>query len=291
MEVDARRSTPLSCPQSTRNGFLAIPKQCESIVSLNECDDCNTLLAHNYEDHLSKWSLLGRSASQIRGKAGLPTFKNPAKTLRIGGSKTGLAIKITDPTITDKLMKEGGPYSFTVPTDGTSQPYIPLRAAMALVKVACSICPSSDLSQCQGAIDWLMQRTHVRFSNFLVLYAFTPGPIDVSSSEVLLLRRKHDTLDPYMWCLVQYGNHRLQAFVPFCPADESWFKPAQNIKFTAKHFPSRFGTDWPYGCTEFRALDWSGMEPVRSEGTLTFHVDHAYRIAKSEPTGPNTTES
>ena len=39
-----------------------------SILSLNECDECNARFATEYEDHLSKWSLFARSVSQVRGK-------------------------------------------------------------------------------------------------------------------------------------------------------------------------------------------------------------------------------
>jgi hypothetical protein len=37
------------------------------------------------------------------------------------------------------------------------------RAAMALVKVACSVCACEGLGQYQRAIDWLMGRVGVRF--------------------------------------------------------------------------------------------------------------------------------
>ncbi len=36
-----------------------------SLRSMNECDACNTFLAYNYEDDLSKWSLYPRALSQI----------------------------------------------------------------------------------------------------------------------------------------------------------------------------------------------------------------------------------
>lgn len=255
----------------------------KSILSMNECDECNKFLADNYEDHLSKWSLLARAASQVNGKGGRPTFKNPSKTLKISGGWTGLNIDFTDSALTGKLMKEGGPYKFTVPADGTSQPYVPVRAAMALVKIACSICPADDLHQCRGAVDWLMQRTDASFTNLPVLYAFTPGPIEEASGEVVLLRRKRDGPEPYLWCLVQFRNHRFQVFVPFCSADSSWFNPSQPISVKTKHFPSRFGPDWRFGPTKYGLLDWSGRSPVQTDTEITFHVEHAVRTDKADP--------
>ena len=34
----------------------------------------------------------------------------------------------------DARVREGGPQEFTIPADGTSPPYVPIRAAKALVK-------------------------------------------------------------------------------------------------------------------------------------------------------------
>jgi hypothetical protein len=248
------------------------------ILSMNECDACNTFLANNYEDHLSKWSLFARATSQVRGKKSKPTFKNPDETMRIGSGANGLEIKLTDPDLTHKLMAEGGPYAFTLPADASSQPHIPIRAAMALVKIACSICPSDQLDQCSPAIDWLMGRAKVTMSGLPVLYVFTPGPINDNASEVVLLRRKVDEAIPYMWCVIQFSNYRLQTFVPFCPADAAWLKQSQSITFKCRHFPTRFGPNWPYGEAELGSLDWSGTEPVQRSATATFHVDHAVRV-------------
>ena len=255
----------------------------KAILSMNECDECNKFLGDEYEDHLSKWSLLGRAASQVRGKGGHPTFKNPSKTLKISVGEKGLNIQLTNPALTGKLMKEGGPYQFTVPADGTSQPYVPIRAAMALIKVACSICPPAELPQCRGAIDWLMQRTDAVFANLPVLYAFSPGPIGEASGEAALLRRKQDGPEPYLWCLVQFGNHRFQVFVPFCPADGCWFKPNQPSSVRTMPFPLRFGPDWPFGPTKYGFLDWSGRESVQTDTTMTFHVEHAFRTDEADP--------
>lgn len=247
------------------------------ILSMNECDACNTFLANNYEDHLSKWSLFARATSQIRGKKSKPTFKNPEETMRIGSSAHGLEIEFTNPDLTYKPMTEGGPYSFTLPEDASSQPHIPIRSAMALVKIACSICPNSQLDQCGPAIDWLMGRGKVTISGLPVLYVFTPGPINDTESEVVLLRRKVDEAIPYLWCVIQFSNYRLQTFVPFCPNDATWLKQSQSITFECRHFPTRFGPNWPYGEALLGSLDWSGTEPVQRSASATFRVEYAVR--------------
>lgn len=252
------------------------------IISLNECDECNKFLADNYEDHLSKWSLFARAASQVRGKKSKPTFKNPDETMRVGSGENGLVIEITDRDVTHKMLAEAGPYAFTLPKDASSQPHVPIRAAMALVKIACSICPKDELGQCSPAIDWLMGRAKATMSGLPILYTFTPGPINDNASEVVLVRRKVDEPIPYLWFVVQFSNYRLQTFVPFCPNDTSWLKLGEASTFTCRHYPTRFGSHWEFGEAELGTLDWSGTEPVQRSATASFHVDYAVRVDKNE---------
>jgi hypothetical protein len=250
------------------------------ILSMNECDTCNDFLASNYEDHLAKWSLFARAASQVKTKKHKPTFKNPSETLRIETGPKGLEITLTDLKLTSDLMREGGRYGFTVPTDASSQYHVPIRAAMALVKIACSISRTEDREQCQPAIDWLMQRSQFSLSKFPVLYAFTPGRISDAATQVIMLRRRVEEPIPFLWFLVQFSNHRLQTFVPMCPADSGWLRKGETVNITVKHFPSVFGPNWRFGETEFRLFYWSGVNPVQTSAIATFHVEHGVRIDK-----------
>ena len=248
-----------------------------SILSLNECDECNHYLANNYEDHLSKWSLFARAASNVAGKK-KPTFKNPDQSMRIDAGASGLKITITDPDLLANLLTQNGPYAFALPADATSQPYVPIRAAMALIKIACSVCPTADFNECAPAIGWLMGRIKVQIPGLPVLYSFTPGPINDKASEVILLRRKVDEPIPLLWCLVQFRHHRLQMFVPFCPADRTWMAVDHPVTVSCVHFPSRFGPDWQYGDGEYKVLDWSGTEAARTSATASFHINQVVRL-------------
>lgn len=249
-----------------------------SIFSLNECDSCNEFLGREYEDHLSKWSLFARAVSQIKGKKRRPTFKNAAKTMRVGPNGDGMSIELSAPNLITPQLREGGPSSFTLPLDATSQPYVPMRAALALVKIACSICPRMYVQECKPAIDWLMKRSNPSINGFPVLYSFTPGPISDAASEVLLLRRREDEPIPFMWCAVRFRNHQIQTFVPFCPSDESWLRCDTEVQMTVNHIPNRFGPAWPYGNTTFQNYDWSSTEPVSTSGSATFSIDRVVRL-------------
>jgi hypothetical protein len=73
--------------------------------------------------------------------------------MRVETKDDQLAFEFFDPVLMGDVMRLEEPFEFRIPTDATSQPYVPLRAAGALVKIACSICPKELLSECQPAID------------------------------------------------------------------------------------------------------------------------------------------
>lgn len=249
-----------------------------TVLSMNECDGCNELLACKYEDHLSKWSLFARALSQINRKMGSPTYKNRAETIRVeSGMDDNLSIHLSDVSLKSKFETTAEPFEFPLPKDTESQPYIPIRAAMALVKIACSICPVGDLNRITHTFDWLMERSLYDFSMFPVLFTFTPGPITNAFQEVLLLKRTTNDAIPYFLCIVAFANYRLQWFVPFCSSDDSWFQKGDAVEISLVHFPSRFGPDWHFGKTKYYAMDWSGSQPIRSSKSASLHVEKAIR--------------
>ena len=244
------------------------------ITSQNECDSCNKKLADEYEDHLAKWFGPLRAVSQIKGKNGVPTYAS--KDIRIEGSDQGLKMGIVTEDI-ESLLKSEGPFVFKVPVPTPAQQYVPIRAAKALLKTVCSICPADLLIEVQPTIDWLMSRRNARMSMFPVLFAFTPGPNPYADGKVLLLRRKSDADLPYIWCVLATANYRFQFFVPFCPKDK-WMAPGKDLNITMRNFPDLFGDTWPHGKTKFSILDWSGEEPVVREQSLSFHVESAEEV-------------
>lgn len=241
----------------------------KTLFSPNECNGCNRRYGQMYEDHLGKWSNLARALAQIPGKRNKkPTFKSD--DLRIETAASGLSMHVPTPRSADELLADGVPEVIELTGNTASQPHVPIRAAMALVKMACSVCPREDLGQCQNAIAWLAERQGFQMTQFPVYFAFTPGPISDASSEAILLRRKGHGTEPYLWFVVQFCNFRFQVFVPGCPADRHWSGDGSSLRVKREHYPSRFGPDWPFGPTIFSWGDWSGTEPSR----MTARVNH-----------------
>ncbi len=251
----------------------------KSIISMNECDECNAHLGQ-YEDQLGKWSLLGRALSRVPGKKNKkPKFKGSAGKLKIEHDDGAVSLHLPSPNSPAGVLAGGLPAEIEIAEDTESQPYIPIQAAKALVKIACSVCPPAELGQCRTAIDWLMGRREIGLKPFPILYAFTPGPISNEASDVILLRRKGNGPEPYLWCVVQYCNFRFQFFVPFCPADG--FRPdgeGGSFTLSCTHCQSKFGPKWPYGPTEYGHMDWSGEEPVQSSTTASICVERVIGI-------------
>ena len=248
----------------------------KSLLSLNECDVCNKFFADEYEDHLAKWFGPFRTVCQMHGKKGVPAYKE--ENIRIEMGDRGLHFEITAPELFRDISEQEGPIAFKLPVSTPSQPYVPIRAAMALVKIACSVCPKEDLHQCHPAIAWLLGQASVKMSGVPVLYAFTPGPDPYKVGKVMLLRRKGTEPLPYLWCLVASSNHRFQFFVPLCPNDKTWLKIGGQSSFSCHHFPAPFGADWPYGETKYDVFDWSGHDPVRRNPEVTLNIDRARRV-------------
>jgi hypothetical protein len=247
----------------------------KTIRSMNECDSCNERFSAEYESHLGKWSQFVRSVTQMKGKGGAPGYVNPSGTMRLDNSGGRLNIHLTDKSLFEKAVAAQGPFSFDLPADAPSPPYIPLRAAMALVKMACSVCPLEDLPQCLRAIGWLMTGAGISVSNFVVLRGFTPGPPEAFTSKVILLRRKRPGHEPYLWCVLQCLNHRVQFFVPGCPADDHIFGTGA-VTIPAWHYRlPEIPFDWPPGESEYWREDWSSQEEKQTSVAVAFQVLHA----------------
>jgi hypothetical protein len=244
----------------------------KSLFSLNECNECNHYLAEQYEDQLSKKQMFQHAATQLKGRNGVPTYKGGP--LRIEEGENGPQITITDSALFAQASQPG-PIAFNLSLTVPSQRYAPIRAAMALIKVACSMSPVDELANIRPAIDWLIRPDRVSIGTFPVLKAFTPGTNPYGTGYIMMLRRRTDEPIPYLWCILATGNFRFQFFVPFCLAD-AWLHSGEVV--TCHHYPVPFGEDWPDGNTEFESFDWAGDELVADMMNVAVNVERAERI-------------
>jgi hypothetical protein len=214
------------------------------------------------------------------------TFKDRIhdEKFRIDSKPGAVNICVPGSNSVDDLMVDGElPQTIPLRGDLRSQPYVPVEAVKAIVKFACSICPKGELGQIQCAIDWVRGRREAQFTTFPVGFAFTPGAESAGerASHVILVRRKNDGPEPYLWFLIQFRNFRFQVPVPFCPADAgiTWSR--------MEHFQSLFLPSWPRGETTFSWLDWSGTKKVRTSWNVAHHRSATISITRPSIEGPN----
>jgi HNH endonuclease len=62
------------------------------LFALDECDVCNDFFSVALEDHLAKYLGVRRTFSQIRGKTGVPSYKDKDGKSRIDVYNTGIEI-------------------------------------------------------------------------------------------------------------------------------------------------------------------------------------------------------
>lgn len=268
-----------SAPQVTfKSKAHAVPEFLgnKALLSMNECDACNNFFAGKYETDLASWFGPWRTLCRMRGKV-IPTYKDKEEggDVRIEMKAGRLEISIVENDVEAALPKNG-PFVFKIPAPTPTKPYIPINAAKALIKIACSLCPPDHLSEVQPAIDWLMNRAGAKFTMFPVLMAFTPGQNPYRDGQVLLLRRKVDEDIPTLWCIVATYNFRFQFFVPFCPSDP--WGASGKINLTSMHFPVPFGENWTHGETKFGVEDWSGTERIVRNVSFGMHVDSVEEV-------------
>lgn len=251
-----------------------------SIISMNECDECNAFFGEGCEDHLSKATMLLRTLAGIpRKDSAESTFKDRIhdEKLRIDSKPGAVNIRVPEPNSVDDLLISGQlPETIPICGDLRSQPYSPIEAVKALVKFGCSICPKGELGQIQSAIDWVRGRRKAQFTSFPVGFAFTPGAEAAGErvSHVILVRRKDDGPEPYLWFLVQFRNFRFQIPMPFCPADErlAWSR--------MEHFQSLFLPSWPRGETRLTWENWSQTEKIRNSWNVSHHCSDKISITR-----------
>lgn len=249
------------------------------LLSLNECDPCNSEfgIGGGIEDQLGKWSTLARAVGQVpRKKGGPPTFKN--KGLRVETVDGGLHIHVPSPASTEEFLESGIPDEIVLEEDTESPPYVPILAAKALVKIACSLVPAAELPQVRFAIEWIKGRNKTRLNPLPVFLAVTPGIGGDALNGVRLLKRKGDGAEPYLWCVVRFRHFQLQTFVPFCPADAGWLREDAPSTGTLTYFPSPFGPDWVRGPTVYSQGDWSGETPVRKTMKASIRIERLISV-------------
>lgn len=196
-----------------------------SLISMDECDTCNSLFSRNLDDHLAKFLSLPLTLTQVKGKNGVRSFK-----LKSGGSRIDVADGVIhiNQRSEDSLahLDAGAEPGLEIATP--SQQFVPLAVFKCLSKMGLAIMPIADLCNFCETIDWIRQTEHAkradRFSGVASCYhSFLPGTMAPDFVWTRLWRRKSPGADlPFMLFVVVFANQALQIMIPGSLCDNHW---------------------------------------------------------------------
>lgn len=197
-----------------------------------ECDECNELFA-TYESDYAAYMNIYHTLFRVHGKRGIPKFKNHSQqNSKISVENDVIKINIMDgehPIIEwDEEDKKN--FSFKIRAKRT---YTPCNVLKALVKMAISIIPESELPYVQETINWLLNKP-VSGCVYGMLMRIYRMPLNFTSCFIL---KKKDNLKinvPNYIFVLAYKNFIIQVPIPFIEED----KKLKESQFSMPLFPS-----------------------------------------------------
>ena len=246
----------------------------KAIKSRNECDECNQLLGDKYEIHLARWCKFERAVHQVRGKKGVTKFEDPDRSFSVETKDGNQVYTIEDAQLYTTLATGKSPDTLEFAGTARTQSFILRNAALSLFKLACSICPESDLDEFQPTIDWIMERSEKKIEPLQVILLSANTDALYNPGHVVLYRKKNDIEAPLYWCVLAWSIYRMQFFIPFCPSDCDWtnsksikgFSPEEFFPYPTTREGVKFETKW-------YLFDWSSIEPIHDTKQFSVSID------------------
>jgi hypothetical protein len=211
------------------------------LLSLEECDDCNAATSE-VESDLTNFVRGELTFGQIRGKRGVPSVKARDGRSRIDFGPDGYKIKQFEggPPLVRFYEDRSGGFA-DIPLPG----FRPQGVYKAIVKMALTVIPRSELHAFAGALGWMMNNKLLLNVGYArAWYTFTSGPCPYPFPLIRVMRRKHDGLRvPYGIVVLGFGNVTLQACLP-APEKDSLFSTSMDAP--PPHPTPHVGRPWPY---------------------------------------------
>lgn len=246
----------------------------KQLILQNECDNCNTFVSNNLENHLDKYTKPYRLTAQIKGKKKVPNYKSKDKKSRyefhrdegskiISPENSGFASIDTD--------------NNEIKTNFHLEPHIPSAVYKCLVKIALSVISDNELEEFKSTLDWLMNNNHSQTicKPLILLTAFIPGHKPNEKLTIIVLRRKLDSIViPYCLFIICFGNIAYQIVVP---SDKDIAEGKQTMKLI--RFPLPFEQGWEYGEIIYGQEDLTNPEEVKDKNLpMSFSFDKAVKL-------------
>jgi len=245
------------------------------LCSFYECDSCNWDIFSKLENELGMFTEPQRAMTQMIGKNGIPTFKQPGFEFR-SEYEGGIVIK----NQIDNDVLEWNEAKNELVLKVKRKPFIPRAVYKAFVKMAISLVPESEVPNFQETIKWLLETDHsARTVPPLVgYYHFIPGPGYEHTQYRLFFRNKGAPSSlPYCQFAIRSKNVMYQVYIPFSSNDVEW---TEDNKLWLSPYPTAFEFGYPFEIQSEKINLTSAEKQPAKELSITFQYDKRVEITE-----------
>lgn len=229
------------------------------LFSLDECDSCNEWFSENGEADLAKFLGVGRTASQIKGKKGIPKFVSQDQKSSI--KKEDGITKYVTRVDSEEFKIDFEKKELSINT--TKHQYVPRNIFKCLTKMAIAVMGERDINKFNMTKEWITKNKHEDSFNGKFMkcyYGFTGGMKPFDKIAIMLFRRKNISFDvPYMTFYIAFANYSFQIMLLGCRKDQC--KDGKSLKFIAFPNPLEKSND----STSYRVIDLGNNSLVKGQ--------------------------
>lgn len=251
------------------------------LISFEECDECNEIFA-GLENELANYIFFERSTGGIRGKKGIPKYKNK-KGLSVEFDKeTENRLIVQDLIDSGNMIEDETDNSFTLKAE--RPPFVPIAVYKCLVKMALSVMPLKYLPYFWVTFDWILEKEHLKQQGLVlkIFEQFIPGVKPFNGVEMYLALKREESEENTPFCVfsICIGNKCYQVYLPFAGPDTI---EEEGREMVYKLFPSKYALALPEGTIQPILKDFSSNVKIRGqEMRVTYTYGSKNIISKNE---------
>lgn len=188
------------------------------LLSDYECDICNAKFS-KYERQFSQFMLFYHSVLGVDGKKGIPTFqpdRNGNSNIKNENGKPSINVQVNEKPIAKLDAKNN-----SIMVSG-SRTYVPIDVYRALLKMALTMMPESEMQYLSDALSFIMDENFtLATAKSVHMRIYTGGFNVVRPASIQIYKRKAASSSPvpaYIFTLA-YSNFAFQMYLPGCSLD------------------------------------------------------------------------
>ena len=226
------------------------------LFSTYECDECNERVFSPIESSFAEYMKLFHTMTRVSGYRGVPSYKPDMQgKSRIDVEQGELSIKAFEGEAPIVEIDED---NHSVVVKGRRS-YVPQNVFKALVKMAVSIMPESELVNIPETLNWLQGKKIV--GKFIANFRMYGGMNRLPFITALLMKRKENHTDkvPAYIFMLAYDYFAFTIPIPFCELDRCYI--GEDISMTV--IPTPF--DFHSSPITYKWIDFSSPDKVSNE--------------------------